>query len=468
MNKVKTQKSSAYALRATADKQLKSEIASPPMNDNKSPAARNDITLHPTLSTLHLIIIGLILFIFLPSCVSMQYVYTSGSPVKIKKGELANSNNSRSSAQPASKEPSSTSGSVIQAEDEKKLNDVNLKVLIAKNTGEIEISSSDNIKVKGNDAVPGFSSGALSLSGSKVVVNGYSLADNVVELVSKGFMEVKGKKYRGTFLVTEKDGQLLVINKVKLNEYLYGVLPSEVSSSWPIEILKAQAVAARSFALYNRMNNKIEQYDLDSNTMSQVYKGMGIEDKRANDAIDETENEVLTKDGQVIQAFFHANSGGKTASSEEVWGGKFDYLKSVDDEYCGKGQHYKWELKVDRTRLSDILSKNKLKVGEIYQILITDRTGSGRVKTMKIYGSDGTAEVQGKDFRAYAGVDNIKSTNFIVEVKGDKYVFEGLGWGHGVGMSQEGGKGMAEAGRGYKDILTHFYQGAEIKKAKLE
>ncbi|MGD0310195.1 MAG: stage II sporulation protein, partial [Acidobacteriota bacterium] len=111
-----------------------------------------------------------------------------------------------------------------------------------------------------------------------------------------------------------------------------------------------------------------------------------------------------------------------------------------------------------------IFSKNKLKVGEIYQILITDRTGSGRVKTMKIYGSDGTAEVQGKDFRAYAGVDNIKSTNFTVEVKGDKYVCEGLGWGHGVGLCQTGAVGMARAGRSFEEILKTYYTGIELRK----
>ncbi len=343
-----------------------------------------------------------------------------------------------------------------------------MRILIAKTSKEIEIKSEKPIRIKTIAGFPGSDSCAISLSGGKLNVNGYTYSDNELEFESKAFIEAKGKKYRGSFIALEKDRQILLINKVPLDQYLYSVLPSEVPTGWPGEFLKAQAVAARSFALYNRLNSKTAEYDLDSNVLSQMYKGVSIENKKTNEAVDATENEVASKDGRVIQAFFHSNSGGRTASCEEVWGGKLDYLRGVDDPYCNREQHYKWELKIDRDKLSDVLAKNKLKVGEIYEIRILDRTGSGRVKIMKINGSGGSTEVLGKDFRAYAGVDKIKSTNFTVETRDGRFIFEGRGWGHGVGLSQEGGKGMAEAGRNYKDIIRHFYQGVEIKKAKLE
>jgi stage II sporulation protein D len=398
------------------------------------------------------------LCLLLASCVSLSNHYDRGTPVHIKKNDLA----PKTTATPENRQ-----GALIQVDEEKRLNDLNLRVLIARTKSTVDLISPEKIMIKGNDSFSANSAISLSIDRGKIAANNLALDGNV-EFYSKNYIGVNGKKYRGTFIAAAKDGYLLLINRVSLDEYLYGVLPSEVSPSWPEEALKAQAVAARSFALYGRMNGKSDLYDLDSDTSSQVYKGVAVESENTNKAIDLTENEVLSKDGKVIQAFFHSNSGGRTASSEEVWGGKFDYLQSEDDPYCVKGDHYKWQLVIGREKLSALLAKNKLKTGELYDIKIIERTDSGRVKIMKIYGSNGTADVKGKDFRAYAGNDALKSTNFTVEFNGGEFTFNGLGWGHGVGMSQEGGKGMADEGRSYKDILHHFYNGVEIKKARLE
>jgi stage II sporulation protein D len=385
----------------------------------------------------------------------MKNHYDRGTPVQIKKQDLT------AKATPVS------GGGVIQVEEEKRLNDLSLKVLLLKTKSKAAVGSSDAIRIRGNDGLSGAKSITLSIDSGNVAVNSIPV-DKQIELVSSAYMEVNGKKYRGSFITAVSDGSLMVINRVSLDEYLYGVLPSEVSPSWPKEALKAQAVAARSFALHGRMNSKSDMYDLDSDVSSQVYKGLSVEHQSTNDAIDQTDNEVLSKDGKVIQAFFHSNSGGRTASSEEVWGGRLDYLQPKDDPYCVNGQHYKWQLVIPREKLSATLRNNKLKTGELYDIKIMERTESGRVKTLKIYGSDGTAEMKGKDFRAYVGNDALKSTNFTVEFNGGEFTFNGLGWGHGVGLSQEGGKGMAEEGRNYRDILRHFYNGIDIKKARLE
>jgi stage II sporulation protein D len=402
------------------------------------------------------IIYVFILLFTLVSCVSLKNTYDRGTPVQLKKKDLAQK----------AAIPGSGQGSLIQAGEEQRLNDLNLRVLILK-AKSISLYSAESIKIKGNDGFAANNAVSLSIDAGKMTVNNLPLDDGA-EFYSKAYIEVKEKKYRGTFIAASKDGYIYLVNRVSLDEYLYGVLPSEVSPSWPPEILKAQAVAARSFALYGRMNSKSELYDLDSDVSSQVYRGLAVEHSDTNRAIDDTENEVLSKDGAVIQAFFHSNSGGRTASSGEVWGGKLDYLQSEDDPYCSSGKHYKWQLIIPRDKLSALLLKNKLKTGELYDIKITERTESGRVKILKIYGSDGTAEVKGKDFRAYAGNDALKSTNFTVEFSGGDFTFNGLGWGHGVGLSQEGGKGMASEGRTYKDILKHFYNGVEIKKARLE
>lgn len=403
------------------------------------------------------IIFAFLLLFILPSCVSMKDRYEIGRPVSITKSDLA----------PKATPVSGQQGAVIQVQDQNRVNDINMKVLLLKTKSSIDVASAGAIKALENENFSSNNSLSISVDSGKILVNNITL-DAGTEFYSKEFMSVNGKKYRGSLIASVRDGYIYLINKVTLDEYLYGVLPSEVSPSWPPEILKAQAVAARSFALYGRMNSKSDLYDLDSDVTSQVYKGVSVEHANTNKAIDDTENEVVSRDGKVIQAFFHSNSGGRTASSEEVWGGKLDYLQAEDDPHCVNGQHYKWQLTVPREKLASLLTKNKLKTGELYDVKILSRTESGRVKTIKIYGSGGTAEIKGKDFRAYLGNDALKSTNFTVEFNGTEFIFNGLGWGHGVGLSQEGGRGMADEGRNYRDILQHFYSGVEVKKARIE
>ncbi|HRU40283.1 MAG TPA: SpoIID/LytB domain-containing protein, partial [Candidatus Goldiibacteriota bacterium] len=326
------------------------------------------------------------------NCVSMSGRYDKGSPITIKTADINGQ---------TKKNQENKKGEYLEVKEENRVNDILLLVLIKKSALEIKLYSPEPLRIYGaeNFNAPDFS--LTNVSGN-VFVNGVDTGKSRIEIFSKTFIRFDSRQYRGTFIAVAADKNIYLINRVTVNEYLYGVLPSEVAPSWPEEILKAQAVAARTFALYGKMNIKNELYDLESDVMSQVYKGAGVESELTNRAVDATENEIMTKDGKVVQAFFHSNSGGKTASSAEVWGGKLDYLESVDDPYCRNGKHYNWEKSVSRQKLAEILAKNNLKTGEIYDIKITDRTESGRVKTMKIYGSAGTFEVKGKDFRAYA------------------------------------------------------------------
>ncbi|HDQ25537.1 MAG TPA: SpoIID/LytB domain-containing protein [bacterium] len=390
---------------------------------------------------------------FFSSCVSMKERYTKGMgpPVIVSQERKKTDETHREDKKPA-----------------RSLNDLGLRVLVTKTTGKVVLKSSKQIKPVNNAEVAPAGTMEISFSAGSMFVNGSRVHAGSVEFEAGDFMETGGRKYRGGFLAVNTGSVVLLINKVPLRCYLYGVLPSEVPPGWHREFLKAQAVAARTFALYNRLKGKTPEYDLDSTVMSQVYKGYTIEDPRTNEAVDATEGEILTYKNEPIQAFFHANSGGRTATSEEVWGGKLDYLKSVPDEHGSSGRHYRWFAEVKRTVIKEAMEKAGIRPGEIYDINVIDKTGSNRVNTLRVYGSGGSFTVRAKDLRMNVGPDIIRSTNFTASQKGDSILFEGYGWGHGVGLSQDGGNGMAQRGMDYKSILRHFYRGAEIKKARLQ
>jgi len=401
-----------------------------------------------------ILVLNLILMV---SCVSMSTLNRgSGRTVTIKKEDLKSRETKTYAADDKQDELPAVRNIII-------------KVLISKTDKDITVSS-DAGAVINDTTIPSAKKFIVSaMPDGNISVNGTDTSKKKVEISCKeGFLSHNNKSYRGTFIVFLSGDNLMLVNKVELEKYLYGVLPSEVSFSWEKEVLKAQAVAARTFAIYNRLNNKTPEYDLDSTVASQVYSGRDVEAGATNKAIDETAGEVLVYDDEVIQAFFHANSGGRTASSAEVWGGKLDYLPSVDDPYSANAKKYKWEYSVNAAKLGEILAKNGLETGYVNDISISERTESDRAKTVIIHGVNKDIKVKSKDLRAYIGVDQLRSTNFDIQKRGDTIYFNGKGWGHGVGMSQEGARQMADEGRDYKEILRYYYKGAKLKKIRIE
>ena len=294
---------------------------------------------------------------------------------------------------------------------------------------------------------------------------------------------VNGKKYRGNLLVKQKEGFLDVINELPLEEYLYGVIEEEVPSDWPLEILYAQAIAARTYAL-----EKIEEierlaeeqdYHLFSTTDDQVYGGVESETSQAKRAVDDTRGKVITYQGELIKVFYHNCCGGHTVSSGDVWGGEdFPYLRVGPDEFCKESPHYKWEWQIKVSDLRNVLIKEEFSVGKIYRLEVLSRTQDlsfeegGRVAKFRIHHKGGELDLTGTEFRKlidkWMGSGILKSTLFEVISRVERetryFVFHGRGSGHGVGMCQWGAKKMAEEGRNFQDILQFYYPGTEIEK----
>ena len=265
------------------------------------------------------------------------------------------------------------------------------------------------------------------------------------------------------------------IEEINLEEYLYGVVSSEMPANFEIEALKAQAVVARTYTIYQINNNssKHENADICDNyacCQAWISKEDRIskwneEEAESNwnkivESVNSTSGKVITYDGKPINAFFHSNSGGVTESSTAVWGGiDFPYLKSV--ETAGEEGYKQYSSQVQFSK-QELLNKIK----EKYQdceidfsqqncIEILEYTTSGRVKTIKF----GNKEIAGTEARTILG---LKSTNFTFSINGEIITFSVTGYGHGVGMSQTGADALAKTGLKFDEIIKHFYTNVEI------
>lgn len=279
-----------------------------------------------------------------------------------------------------------------------------------------------------------------------------------------GIVLVNGKGYRNAVDIIPDGKGMLVVNELPLEDYLAGIINSEISSQWSMEAVKAQAVVARSYAVYQRDARKNSTYQLESTVLDQVYSGSDIEDSRAVRGVRETAGEVLTYDGKVIPAFFHSSCGGHTEASENVWSLGLPYLRGVDCKYCLSSPSVSWELNISLRKLEMLLKKGGYDVSGLRGIIPLSRNKSGRITAMSILSGRGSVNISAADFRKTIGYGVIRSTNFDVRVCGENAVFSGVGYGHGVGLCQWGAKKRAEEGFSYKEILSYYYPGTTLEK----
>lgn len=344
------------------------------------------------------------------------------------------------------------------------------------------------------------------------------------------------KKYRGAIGIAGTTG-ITPYNIVDIEEYLYGVVPGEMAASWPEEALKAQAVAARSIAIYQYNRYLSAGYNVVDTTATQVYGGYTKEDSRTNAAVNATKGQTINYNGKVAEALYFSTSGGMTESAVNVWGNNINYLLGVVDSYETEPAQPAWSRRITLSEVNKCLTNEGINIGQAQGIQIISRTPSGRVQEMKILGSSGSHMVTLEEVRTFfsgtsggslksrlfgftedilgtnesssssgkkvtvlsaygtttAQVDDLVATNgyrtsnlgtsmvaqsstdtaIIVgdshdnsnlqgeTVWGDFTVY-GKGFGHGVGMSQSGAKGMAQAGFDYISILQHYYTGITV------
>jgi stage II sporulation protein D len=293
-----------------------------------------------------------------------------------------------------------------------------------------------------------------------------------------GYIIVNQKKYRGDLKIQLNSGKLWVINVVKMEDYLKGVVPCEIGRISPdlLEAAKAQAVAARTYAWAHLNQYEDLGFDLYASIRDQVYKGISCENELTNQAIEQTKGQILTYKGIPIEAKYHSTCGGRTADFNDAWpGDPPPYLKSVRCNYCSKSPHFEWEKIIDkknffhliRNKLASI--KSALPADElITNIKLIKNRKSKRVLKFIIITKKNEYPIPGYYLRTLFGYKNdpgglLKSNYIDLEVKGDDIIIKGKGWGHGVGMCQFGALEMARQGKNYKRILYHYYSNTKIK-----
>lgn len=278
-------------------------------------------------------------------------------------------------------------------------------------------------------------------------------------------------KQYGTIKLLHKSSN--EVEEVPLDTYLCNVVSAEMPADYEKEALKAQAIVARTYTIYKIQNKKHENADIcDDSSCCQAWVSKETrlsrwdEDKRESnwqkieDCVNETKGKIITYDGKPINAFFHANSGGKTEIPVNVWGGTgYPYLQVV--ETAGEEGYDQYESEVNLTN-EELIDKLKTKYSDISidfnnqdDIKILEYTDSGRVKTIKF----GNHNLSGVEARTLLG---LKSTNFEITRDGDNIKFTVKGYGHGVGMSQTGADSLAKEGKNCFDIINHFYIGVQI------
>ncbi|MBU1035525.1 SpoIID/LytB domain-containing protein [bacterium] len=227
--------------------------------------------------------------------------------------------------------------------------------------------------------------------------------------------------YRGNMEINidKEYGKLNVINIIGIEEYLYGVLKKEISPRWPAEALKAQAVAARTYAIFN-MNKYIDKgYNICASTNSQAYGGVNHEDPLTNKAVDETRGVIMVYKGKPINAVYHSDSGGYTEDSENVWGSFLPYLRSVKSKYEEKVSppHHTWTYSINEKDLTKKLQKQGYTVNSVVSIEPVNKSETGRINELDfITDNNEVINMKANNFRSLIGADLIRSTLFNIKV----------------------------------------------------
>ncbi|HBF39039.1 MAG TPA: hypothetical protein DDW50_17190 [Firmicutes bacterium] len=316
--------------------------------------------------------------------------------------------------------------------------------------------------------------------------------------------------YRGGFLISAKNNHLILINFISLEDYLRGVVPREVMASWPLAALKAQAIAARTYAIASLGRHGSDNFDLCPTDHCQVYGGIDSEKASTDIAVTSTAGEIITYRGKVISAVYHSSSGGSTFDAANVWNFSVPYLKSAID-WDQNSPYNQWTRYLNWNELQGLVSHYYPLIGRLQRVSDIVSASDGQLLRITLQGDLGENTINGDQFRALAGLPSVRvqigviygpapfvnlwwspgspypealmADNAISGLVADvltppwdlpdpwswledkepiRMVLRGSGWGHGVGLSQWGARGMADAGYNESQILEHYYPGATI------
>lgn len=313
--------------------------------------------------------------------------------------------------------------------------------------------------------VKGVARAAFRVSGSRIRLAGTGIRAIRYRITDRsGLVGWDGRRWRGALYLHRDRQGISLVDRTGLEAYLMGLVNGEISSGWPMEAVKAQVVAARTYALY-RMSRSSGIYDLKTDTSDQVYAGVASEDAMAARAVKLTRGLALYYDGALVPAFYHSSCGGSTSDAYEVWGISHPSLTGTRCGYCDDAPRSSWEVSLPVPEVAKIIGKLFPGADGIMSLGVHRRTIDGRVTVLFTDTDGGRLLIDANDFRQAVGYVRLPSTRFKLRQDGGRIVFTGRGFGHGVGLCQWGGRGMAMTGANFERILLKYYHGAEIRRA---
>lgn len=353
-------------------------------------------------------------------------------------------------------------------QNQKQFTETTVRVLLAekaksayiKHSGKIYIYT-QNLDKKYKISAPG-TLAVKTLGNGKIQIGTLQAAQPIIlEPASGTLLGWNNNSYSGKIYIIPAQNTFHLVEHAPLETYLYGVLPYEMSYSWPLEALKAQAVAARTYTLKTLEGVKNQNFDVYSDVRSQMYKGGGKQYDSVKKAVDQTRGQVLTYEDKLFFTYYHANCGGAT-DDVRSWNFGAKSIKPLSGASCKYDSHsksYKWTMNIARGKVENYAKSVGL-TGALKSIKIVRKTDTGRATNLTIKTTKGTKTVPCGRFRLATGIRSCKITK--LDVRKKDVHFEGKGYGHGIGMCQDGANGMAKSGKNYRKILKNYYPGAEI------
>lgn len=351
-----------------------------------------------------------------------------------------------------------------------------VRVALAEQADRVTVASAGDLRLETSlgDPIDALSEATVVLKGHELQVDGNMVRDNGLAIhgthkelqvtIQGSSPDAVSRHWAvyGNLEITVRDEHLLIVNVVDLEEYVAGVVSSEVNPGWHGELLRTQAVAARTYVLYKKLENAAQPFDVYASVQDQVYTGRQKVNRAVLDAVNRTRGQVLTYEGRPIFAVYSSTTAGPTEDAMNVWSKDLPYLKGVDCPFDETSPWHEWQATIPFDTVEARLKEEGYPIGWLSTLTPYGMTTAGRVKDIRILHSRGELVITGQEFRRVLGYAKVRSTRFSIERIDRHVVFAGKGAGHGVGLCQWGAKEMAELGYPYQSILRYYYPGTEI------
>ncbi|GGL15169.1 sporulation protein [Deinococcus radiotolerans] len=345
---------------------------------------------------------------------------------------------------------------------------LNVRVLVA-SAPQLTVRVAAPAPAPGGLSVPGAPAAAplpaqawtVGVTGAQLTLNGQTTGSATLYLPPSAgsVVDIAGKTYRGGVQLRAEGGAVQGINVVDLEDYLRGVVPAEMPASWPAAAVQAQAVIARTYV--TARINPATPFDTCATDACQVYGGVAAEKPQSDAAVAATRAQVVAFGGKAASTFFSSDNGGFTASSAEVWGKDLPYLTAKADPFSAGGPRARWQLEVPLGRVQEAAGNAGVRVGALKSVTVTRVSESGRPLEITFVGATGSGKLTGASAGGFVRALGAPATR--VTLAGlNPLVLSGSGSGHGVGLSQYGALGLANAGYSHLHVLGFYYPGTQL------